>query len=142
MLLQPATNTTAKLKMGLMGSQRPGKTHTMTSVAIGLVKLMRELRLPEGEKPIAFMDTETGSDWVRPRIEAAGIKLVTAKTRAFTDLLSIIDEAETTHRSCSSIAPRISGANSSPLICAPRTAVAPLRRLEFSQGRGGLAAVH
>lgn len=93
-LLQPAENTTAKLKMGLMGFQGSGKTHTMTSTAIGLVLLMRKLGLPEGDKPIAFMDTETGSDWVRPRIEGAGIKLFTAKTRAFTDLLSIIDEAE------------------------------------------------
>jgi hypothetical protein len=94
MLLKPAENTTAKLKMGLMGFQGSGKTHTMTSVAIGLVQMMRELGLPEGQKPIAFMDTETGSDWVRPRIEAAGIKLLTAKTRAFSDLLTIIDEAE------------------------------------------------
>jgi len=94
LLLQPAENTTAKLKMGLMGFQGSGKTHTMTSTAIGLVLLMRELGLPEGNKPIAFMDTETGSDWVRPRIEKAGIKLLTAKTRAFTDLLQIIDEAE------------------------------------------------
>ena len=93
-LLQPAENTTTKLKMGLMGFQGSGKTHTMTSVAVGLVQMMRELGLPDGNKPIAFMDTETGSDWVRPRIEAAGIKLLTAKTRAYTDLLEIIDEAE------------------------------------------------
>ena len=95
-LLQPAVNTTTKLKMGLMGFQGSGKTFTMTNVAIGLVQMMRELRLADGDKPIAFMDTETGSDWVRPRIEAAGIKLVTAKTRAFTDLLEIIEEAEKT----------------------------------------------
>lgn len=95
-LLRPAENTTAKLKMGLMGFQGSGKTYTMTSVAIGLVKMMRELGLPEGDKPIAFMDTEKGSDWVRPRIEKNSIKLVTAKTRAFSDLLDIIDEAEQT----------------------------------------------
>lgn len=93
-LLKPAENTTAKLKMGLMGFQGSGKTYTMTSVAIGLVQLMRELGLPEGNKPIAFMDTETGSDWVRPRIESAGIKLITAKTRALSDLLTVIEEAE------------------------------------------------
>lgn len=94
MLLQPATNTTTKLKMGIMGFQGSGKTYTMTSVAIGLVLRMRELGVSDADKPIAFMDTETGSDWVRPRIEAAGIKLLTAKTRAFSDLLTVIDEAE------------------------------------------------
>ena len=94
MLLQPASNTTTKLKMGIMGFQGSGKTFTMTSVAIGLVLHMRKLGIADAEKPIAFMDTETGSDWVRPRIEAAGIKLLTAKTRAFSDLLTIIEEAE------------------------------------------------
>jgi hypothetical protein len=40
------------------------------------------------------MDTEQGSSWIKGRVEAAGIGLVTAKTRAFTDLLSAIPEAQ------------------------------------------------
>lgn len=96
MLFRPAEVTTAKLKMGLMGKQGSGKTYTATLVAIGLVKLMRELRLPEGNRPIAFLDTEKGSDWVVPHVRAAGIELFTAKTRAFTDLCAAITEAEAT----------------------------------------------
>jgi hypothetical protein len=34
------------------------------------------------------------SDWVKPMFDRAGIKLHTAKTRAFTDLLTAIPEAE------------------------------------------------
>jgi hypothetical protein len=93
-LFKPAENTTAYLKMALLGFQGSGKTYTATTVAVGLVQMMRELGLPAGSKPIAFLDTENGSDWVRPRINAGGVELVTAKTRAFTDLLAAVPEAE------------------------------------------------
>lgn len=93
-LFQHATNTQAKLKAGLMGFAGDGKTFTATAIAIGLVELMRERGLPDGDKPVMFIDTETGSDWVKPRFDAAGIELLTAKTRAFTDLLQAVREAE------------------------------------------------
>lgn len=93
-LSKPAEVTTSKLKMALMGFQGSGKTHTATSIALGLVKLMRELKLPEGNLPIAFADTEKGSDWILPRTGKAGLDMVTAKTRAFADLLTLIPEAE------------------------------------------------
>jgi hypothetical protein len=93
-LFTKAEATSATLKMGMMGFAGSGKTHTATSVAIGLVQLLRELHLPVGERPIAFIDTETGSDWVAPRIRKAGIELHTAKTRAFADLLEAVPEAE------------------------------------------------
>lgn len=93
-LFQPATNTQAKLKAGLMGFAGDGKTYTATSLAIGLVELMRKRELPDGDKPVMFIDTETGSDWVKPRFDAAGIQLFTAKTRAFRDLLTAMEEAE------------------------------------------------
>lgn len=94
LLFKPAEITTAKLKMGLTGMQGSGKTYTATLVAIGLVKLMRELRMPEGNKPIFFLDTEKGSDWIVPRVREAGIEINTAKTRAFTDLVAAFTEAE------------------------------------------------
>jgi hypothetical protein len=87
-LFKPAETTSAFLKMGMMGFAGSGKTYTATSVAIGLHKFAKST------KPIFFLDTETGSDWVKPRIEAAGIQLFTAKTRAFRDLLEAIPEAE------------------------------------------------
>lgn len=93
-LFQKATNTQAKLKAGLMGFAGDGKTYTAATIAIGLVELMRERQLPDGDKPVMFIDTETGSDWVKPRFDASGIELMTAKTRAFVDLLASLREAE------------------------------------------------
>lgn len=92
-LFTRAEITSAYLKMGLMGFAGSGKTFTATETAIGLVKLMRDIGIDHG-RPMFFLDTETGSDWVKPRIEAAGIELYTAKTRAFADLLTAVAEAE------------------------------------------------
>ncbi len=89
-----AENTSAYLKMAMMGLQGSGKTYTATDIAIGMVKLMRAAGVPGADKPIFFGDTETGSDWVKPRIEAEGMELFTAKTRAFKDLLVMVAEAE------------------------------------------------
>lgn len=94
MLFKAATNTQAYLKAGIMGFAGDGKTYTATTLAIGLVGMMRKLKLKDGEKPVMFLDTETGADWIKPRFDAANIELFTAKTRAFTDLLSAISEAE------------------------------------------------
>jgi hypothetical protein len=93
-LFTRAENTSAYLKMAMMGLAGSGKTYTATEIAIGLVKLMRERGVAAADKPIFFGDTETGSDWVAPRIEGAGVELFTAKTRAFKDLLEIVNEAE------------------------------------------------
>lgn len=94
-LFKPASNMQAYLKAGLMGFAGDGKTYTASELAIGLVQLMRERGLPAGDLPVAFLDTETGSDWVRPRFEAANIGLLQARTRAFSDLKAAIREAET-----------------------------------------------
>lgn len=92
-MFRKATKTSAYLKMGLMGFAGSGKTYTATDVAIGMVKYMQEKGLPGADKPIFFLDTETGSDWVQPKVEAAGIELFTAKTRAFSDLTRAMQEA-------------------------------------------------
>jgi hypothetical protein len=94
MLFKPAAVTSAYLKMGLLGFAGSGKTVTGTLAAIGLIKHMREASLPHGERPLFFLDTETGSDWVKDKIEENDIDLHTAKTRAFTDLLVAVSEAE------------------------------------------------
>lgn len=90
-LLQKFEPRQAYLKMGIMGLAGSGKTYTATDVSIGLVELMRQRGLKPG--PVAFVDTETGSDWAAPRFKEAGVELLVSRTRALADLVKIIDEA-------------------------------------------------
>lgn len=89
-----ASNNQAFLKMGIMGFAGDGKTYTASEVAIGLVELMRSRNIPAGANPVMFLDTETGSDWVKPQFDRANIDLLVAKTRAFVDLKAAVKEAE------------------------------------------------
>ncbi len=89
-----ASNSQAYLKAGVMGFAGDGKTYTATEIAVGLVELMRKRKLPEGDRPVMFLDTETGADWVKPKFDTASIELFTAKTRAFVDLIAAVKEAE------------------------------------------------
>ena len=93
-LFVPSSNTQAFLKAGLMGFAGSGKTFTATEIAIGLVKIGRARGLPFAARPVLFLDTETGSDWIQPRLAEQQIALHTAKTRSFTDLKDAIREAE------------------------------------------------
>lgn len=85
-LLKKATNQTAFAKVGILGFPGSGKTFTAAEFAIGLAQ--------GTNKPVAFYDTETGSDYLIDRFEAAGVELLVAKTRAFKDLLQFMREAE------------------------------------------------
>ena len=87
-LFKPATNLQAFAKIGILGFQGAGKTYLATDIMLGLC---RHLKLT---KPIAFIDTETGSDWALPRFKAEGVELVVAKTRAFSDLVAAVGEAD------------------------------------------------
>lgn len=93
-LFKPASNEQSFLKAGLLGFAGAGKTFTASLLAIGLVQRMRELKLPAGNKPAFFLDTESGSDWLQPKFAAAGIELRVAKTRRFIDLLDAVRAAE------------------------------------------------
>lgn len=93
-IFKKAESTTAYLKAGFLGFAGSGKTTTATETAIGLVKMLREKNLPEGSRPVFFLDTETGADYVKGRFDENGIELYTAKTRAFVDLIPAIREAE------------------------------------------------
>lgn len=90
MLLKPAEKQTAYLKAGILGFAGSGKTFTATGIAIGLQERIGS------KKPIAFFDTETGSDHVLDKFKKAGMELHTAKTRAFSDLLTVVGEASKT----------------------------------------------
>ena len=75
-------------KVGLYGPAKSGKTYTASLLAIGLAKRIKT------KKPIGFIDTETGSDYVIERFKDAGFKLEIDRTRAFKTLLTDIKEAE------------------------------------------------
>lgn len=87
-LLKKATNQTSFLKCGIHGFQGSGKTRTATEIAIGLALTIGD------KKPVGFFDSETGSDFMIKHYDAAGLELLVHKSRAFKDVLSIIDEAE------------------------------------------------
>jgi hypothetical protein len=88
MLLQPARAEMAYLKLGIYGEAGSGKSFTAHLIATGLAKYIKSA------KPIGFVDTETGSDFLLGKFQAAGLEVVRTKTRAFADLLVIMDEAE------------------------------------------------
>lgn len=98
-LLKPAKDETAYLKMGIYGLTGTGKTYTSILIAMGLWDYLKE-KLKAKPKPIAFADTEAGSDHVYDRFKPTLSKmgLLVTKTRAFMDLIEIVDEAE---KSCS-----------------------------------------
>lgn len=93
-LFNEMENTQAYLKCGLLGFAGSGKSTTATNIATGLVNLLREKQLESGNKPVFFLDTESGADWVKPLFEKESIKLFVSKTRAFKDLVDAITEAE------------------------------------------------
>jgi hypothetical protein len=98
MALKLATNTSAFLKMGVMGKQGAGKTKTAGKVAIGLVQYLKEKGIAYADKPVAFFDTETGSDYLIPDFEAASIPFMVEKAKTLKALLETMDTAE---RECS-----------------------------------------
>jgi len=63
-------------------------TFTSTKIAVALHKYIKS------KKPISMIDTETGSDFMIPIYKREKIEFLVAKTRAFKDMLEIIDEAE------------------------------------------------
>lgn len=87
-LFQDAKIESAYLKLGIYGDAGSGKSYTASQVAIGLHRHIK------AKKPVFYMDSETGSDYLIPIFDKAKIKLKVAKTRAFSDLLENIDEVE------------------------------------------------
>ncbi len=88
------TPANAYLKAGFLGFQGSGKTYTAVMLMIGLIEYLRKLGRPEAEKPVYFLDTETGFDYVKRHFDNHNIKTRVARTRAFADLKPAILEAE------------------------------------------------
>lgn len=87
-LLMEATNEQAFLKAGFFGTAGSGKTTTASYLAIAISK-----RLGDG-KPVAFFETEAGSDFLVERFKDEGIKLLRKKSHALADLIAVAKEAE------------------------------------------------
>lgn len=92
-LFNKVEGSQARLKAGFMGFAGDGKTYTAALLMVGLVQRMRELGLEQGNRPVFFLDTETGAEWVKPLFDEANIELQVAKTRAFSDLRDAIHYA-------------------------------------------------
>jgi len=89
-LLKDQKHETAYLKSGIQGFGGSGKTRTAVNIAIGLHQYIKS------QKPIAFIDTETGSDFTANLFHEEKINLKILKSRAFVDLLEVTKEAENT----------------------------------------------
>lgn len=94
MSLFKTADEVAYLKAGFFGEAGSGKTHTATLLATGLVDLLRRRNIGAGGRPAYMVDSETGSAWVKPLFDEAGIELRVARTRAFADLVPAIEEAQ------------------------------------------------
>jgi hypothetical protein len=84
----------AYLKAGFFGFAGSGKTVTACLTLAGTILHCRRLGHEQMKKPVFFIDTETGSDFMTPVFEELNIELYVAKTRAFADLVPAIEEAE------------------------------------------------
>jgi len=86
-LLTKAEPEMAYAKIGLLGFAGAGKTFTAGLIAAALANQV-------GAKQIAWVDTETGSDFLLKMFEEAGLEVFRSKSRAFGDLLTVIKECE------------------------------------------------
>jgi hypothetical protein len=84
-ILQRAKHTQAYAKVGIFGFQGSGKTYTASLMAIGLCEWCKIKR-------VAYFDTETGSGWMLDKLEKAGLEVFQVKSRAFSDLITTIDD--------------------------------------------------
>jgi hypothetical protein len=75
------------LKAGIFGFAGSGKTYTSALIAIGLHKLIKS------DKPVFFVDSETGSSYVKTLFEKSGVPIQGIKTRAFVTLMAATREA-------------------------------------------------
>jgi hypothetical protein len=87
-LLKEAVVEQAAAKVGVFGRQASGKTTTSALIALGLSKTYHQ------NAPVAFMDTENGSDYLVPLFAVENVKLLNFKSRAFKDMKSGLQEAQ------------------------------------------------
>lgn len=91
-ILKKAVNEQAFLKAGIFGNAGSGKTTTASYLAMAISHQYGN------KKPIAFFETEAGSDFMVRKFAAEGIELLRVKSHSLADLLEAAKEAE---QSCS-----------------------------------------
>ena len=75
-------------KVGILGFAGSGKSYTAHEIARGLHKHIKS------KKPVTCLETENGVDYLIPLYERDTIEIEVAKTRAFADLIPLINKAE------------------------------------------------
>lgn len=86
-LLKVIEDAPGYVKASFQGPQGSGKSRTAVELACTVHRVFGS------KKPIAFFDTEGGSDYLRNLIEErTGVKPVRVKTRAFSQLLEVAKE--------------------------------------------------
>jgi hypothetical protein len=86
-LLLKASNQQARGKVGIFGAQGTGKTTTLAMISIGLSKTYHN------GAPVAMLDTENGSDFLKPIFDIEGIEFLVHKSRAFSDMVPTVKES-------------------------------------------------
>lgn len=79
----------ARAKIGAFGNTGSGKTTTLSLLAAGMSKRFH------GGAPVAFFSTEPGVDFVKPIFAAEGIQLFEERSKAFSDLIGTVKQAQT-----------------------------------------------
>lgn len=87
-LLKPVAVEQASAKVGIFAPQGAGKTTTAALILIGLSKTYHN------GAPVTMMDTENGSDYLKPIFDVEGVELLVVKSRAFVDMRQALREAE------------------------------------------------
>ena len=86
-LLQVIEDRPGYVKATFQGPQGSGKSRTSVELACKTREYFKS------SKPVAFFDTESGSDYLANLIqERTGMKPLRVKTRAFSDLMTVLNE--------------------------------------------------
>lgn len=79
------------LKAGIFGFAGSGKTFTAALLAIGLWQKLN--KITGYNKPVFFIDSETGSSYIKALFAKAGVPIMGIQTRAFVTLMAGMREA-------------------------------------------------
>lgn len=87
-ILKKAMNEQAYLKAGIFGDPGTGKTTTASYLALAIAQKLGS------KKPVAFFETEAGSDFMIERFNTEGVELLRVKSHSVADLIEAVKEAE------------------------------------------------